>query len=97
MESAGIYRQRLRNNRGNTYLSGTDLNKGRTVFFGKFPDWDCKNLGFESQRKEGNPAERYPACHIDSPSGFKGETRKFPHVEREDYTKGRRGTPGTAP
>src|SRR3954451_3778167 len=49
IEGAGIYRQRLQNNRGNSYIEGVTETGENVTKYVIAPSWDCKNAGFENQ------------------------------------------------
>ena len=85
-ESLGIHRDRLSNNRGNTYpsplaLAGREGGGKRLIF----PNWDCKNTGVgEKDSTPGTPSGS-PGCFVEPPFEFQGRRTKFPHVEAQDY------------
>src|SRR3954449_8973221 len=68
IESAGIYRSRLANNRGNAYIEGTLLSSPNVTKNSIFPEWDCKNAGFEGPPQESqNPTQKHPGCWVAPP------------------------------
>src|SRR3954470_2520777 len=87
IESAGIYRSRLANNRGNAYIEGTLLSSANVTKNSIFPEWDCKNAGFEGPPQESsNPTQKRPGCWVAPPISFQGKLSKYPHAERDDYS-----------
>lgn len=80
-ESAAIFRQRIKSNRGNSYVAPTTLfgpTKAMLV-----PSWDCNNTGGEHP-----PTSQEPGCEVAKPFDFQGRLQtQFPHVEADDYTK----------
>src|SRR4051812_20676726 len=87
IEGAGIYRNRLANNRGDAYIEGTLLSSANVTKNSIFPEWDCKNAGFEGPPQESsNPTQKHPGCWVAPPISFQGKLSKYPHNEREDYS-----------
>jgi hypothetical protein len=79
-ESAAIYRQRLKTNRGNAYVGPVSL-FGETKAL-MTPSFDCDNTG------EHPPTKDEPGCQVDHNVNFQGRLQgRFPHVEAESYTK----------
>jgi phospholipid/cholesterol/gamma-HCH transport system substrate-binding protein len=83
-ESVATYRERLANNRGNTYFGPLDLvtppNRER---FPIFPNFDCRNTS-KGGEVEQNGDE--PACMVAPRQTFKNKLQaRFPHVEPEGY------------
>jgi phospholipid/cholesterol/gamma-HCH transport system substrate-binding protein len=80
-ESAAIYRQRLKTNRGNAYVGPQSL-FGETQAL-MTPSFDCRNTGGEHP-----PTADEPGCQVDKHIQFQGRLQgQFPHVEADDYTK----------
>ena len=73
-------------NRGNTYHNPLALVGRRVADQGIISAYDCKNTGDGQGDKPSN--ETSPACFVQGPYQFGGALRKFPHVEREDYSRG---------
>ena len=84
-ETVAVQPNRLSSNRGNAYINPLELVNPNIQQKGIIPNWDCKNAGGEKPATEG--AQGSPACYLQAPYPFSGETRKFPHVERRDYSK----------
>ena len=83
-ESAAMYRERIANNRGNTYLGPLDLvtppNRER---FPIFPNFDCRTTSTGGEVEQNGDV---PACMVAPRQTIKGKLQaRFPHVEREDY------------
>jgi len=70
---------RTADNRGSAYYRSGDLADPRNGERLAFPSFDCNNVGGEKERSDT------PACFLQTPSRFKGVTRRFPHVEAETY------------
>jgi hypothetical protein len=80
-ESAAIYRERLKTNRGNSYVAPESL-YGETQAL-LTPSWDCDNTSGEHP-----PTADEPGCQVDKNFEFQGRLQPhFPHVEAEDYSK----------
>jgi phospholipid/cholesterol/gamma-HCH transport system substrate-binding protein len=98
IEGAAIYRQRLPNNRGDSYIQGT-IEAGPDVTHNLIaPSWDCNNTGFgqgpprgvdpnDASNDSKNPTEKHPGCWVAPPISFQGKLTKYPRVERDDYSK----------
>ena len=89
-ETAAIHPNRLSSNRGNTYFNPLSLVGAEQSKRGINAAFDCKNTTPDGSDKEkpdtgGTPAT--PACFIQPPFNFQGKLLRFPHVEREDYSK----------
>jgi phospholipid/cholesterol/gamma-HCH transport system substrate-binding protein len=81
-ESAAIYRERLRSNRGNTYPGPLQLFGPKGGDYMVAPSTDCKNAGGERR-----PAGDDLGCHEPSPLEFGGRLQgRFPRVEAQDYS-----------
>jgi virulence factor Mce-like protein len=80
-ESAAIYRERIKTNRGNSYVSPTAL-YGPTESM-VTPSFDCNNTGGAHP-----PTKDEPGCSIDKSFEFQGRLQpRFPHVDGADYSK----------
>ena len=84
-ETASVHRDRLSSNRGNTYINPLSLVGPERAQRGIIDAYDCKNVSGE-QDKPSNADS--PSCFNQAPYQFQGALRKFPHVEREDYSRG---------
>ena len=83
-ESVAMYRERIANNRGNTYFGPKDLLSppGRERF-PIFANFDCRTTqtGGEQPQKGSDLA-----CFVTNRETFRGKLQeRFPHVEREEY------------
>ena len=91
LEAAGIYRQRLANNRGDSYIEGT-IEAGPEVTRNLIaPSWDCNNAGFTGPPQgvdDPNPANKHPGCWVAPPISFQRQLTKYPHVQADNYSKG---------
>jgi len=98
VEGAAIFRQRLPNNRGDSYIQGT-IESGKDVTTHMIaPSWDCNNTGFgegppqgvdlgDASKDSKNPLDKHPGCWAAPPISFQGKLTKYPRVERDDYSK----------
>jgi phospholipid/cholesterol/gamma-HCH transport system substrate-binding protein len=81
-ESAAIYRERLKSNRGNSYFGPGQLFEPKGGEFLLPPSTDCDNAGGEQ-----HPHGIDPGCHEAEPMHFGGRVQgRFPHVEAQDYS-----------
>ena len=90
-ESLGIHPRRLSTNRGNSYLPPVFTGK-KTASFRIFPNFDCKPSGGERRGEVGprGAGGSTPACFVADKMLLKGKRQgQFPHVEAENYKKGR--------
>ncbi|HVE67356.1 MAG TPA: hypothetical protein VNB64_02120, partial [Solirubrobacteraceae bacterium] len=72
--------QRLATNRHNPYLApGAQENYLR----GGLRAFDCRNLGNPQTVPVTPPGTGAPPCLVQPPWSFRGQTRAFPHVERD--------------
>jgi virulence factor Mce-like protein len=79
-ESAAIYRERVKTNRGNSYVSPTGLFGPTNSLL--TPSFDCKTSG------EHPPTADEPGCSVDKRFMFQGRLQgQFPHVDATDYSK----------
>jgi hypothetical protein len=85
-ETASVHPNRLEGNRGNTYINPLSLVGPDAAKRGIIAAFDCKNTAAGEGDKPDNSSS--PACFTQSPYQFGGALRKFPHVEREDYSRG---------
>ncbi len=83
-ETASVHPNRLESNRGNTYINPMSLVGPEIAKQGIIDSYDCKNTAAGEGDKPD--ASSSPACFTQPPYRFGGELRKFPHVEREDYS-----------
>jgi phospholipid/cholesterol/gamma-HCH transport system substrate-binding protein len=84
-ESAAIYPERLRTNRGQTYVGPEHLFGPEAMTYLMSPSSDCKNAGGETKPSDGTPG-----CWKAPPQEFGGRIQgDFPHIEAADYTKPR--------
>ena len=89
-ETAAIQPNRLSSNRGNTYINPLSLVGPDRAKKGIIDAYDCRNATADGSDKpdpnSGSP-QATPACFNQPPYQFQGKLTKFPHVEREDYSK----------
>jgi virulence factor Mce-like protein len=89
-ETAAVHPNRLGSNRGNTYINPLSLIGADQSKRGIIASYDCKNATPDGSDKpdpnSGSP-QPTPACFNQAPYAFRGRLTKFPHVEREDYSK----------
>jgi phospholipid/cholesterol/gamma-HCH transport system substrate-binding protein len=79
-ESAAIFKQRLKTNRGNSYVSPGSLFGPTTSLV--TPSFDCNNTGGEHP-----PTSSEPGCQVDPHMQFQGRLQpRFPHVEADSYS-----------
>jgi phospholipid/cholesterol/gamma-HCH transport system substrate-binding protein len=82
-ESAAIYPERMRNNRGQTYVGPEHLFGPQAMDYLISPSSDCRNAGGETKPSDGTPG-----CWKHEPGQFQGRLQgDFPHVEAADYSK----------
>jgi virulence factor Mce-like protein len=82
-ESAAIYPERLRTNRGSTYLGPSHLFGPQAYTHLIGPSTDCSNTNGDHGPENGEPG-----CWKHAASEFGGVMQgDFPHVEATDYTK----------
>jgi virulence factor Mce-like protein len=82
-ESAAIYPQRLRTNRGQTYVGPEHLFGEPAMRFLLSPSTDCRNAGGETEPSDGTLG-----CWKADGVRFQGRIQgDFPHIEAADYTK----------
>jgi phospholipid/cholesterol/gamma-HCH transport system substrate-binding protein len=89
-ETAAVHPNRLSSNRGNAYINPLSLIGPDQSRRGIIPAYDCRNATPDGSDKpdpnSGSP-QATPACFNQAPYAFQGRLTKFPHVEREDYSK----------
>ncbi len=83
-ETASIFPNRLESNRGNTYINPLSLIGRERSERGIIDAYDCKNTAAGEGDKPSNADS--PSCFTQAPYPFQGALRKFPRVEREDYS-----------
>jgi virulence factor Mce-like protein len=89
-ESAAIYPERIKSNRGNTYVNPGGLFGPKGGDFMISASSDCANAGGEKR-----PSGDELGCHEAPPLHFGGRLQgKFPHVEAIDYRRGGRAARG---
>jgi hypothetical protein len=82
-ESAAIYRERLRTNRGQAYVPPRNLFGPEAMTYLMSASSDCKNAGGETKPSDGTPG-----CWKAAPQEFGGRLQgDFPHIEAADYSK----------
>src|SRR3954467_14686227 len=98
IEGAGIYRSRLANNRGDAYIQGVVEGGPEVTKYSIAPSWDCNKTGFgegkpqgvseeDASKDDNKPGAKKPGCWVAPPIKFQGRLSKYPHVERDDYSK----------
>ena len=89
-ETAAIHPNRLSSNRGNAYINPLSLVGAERAKKGIIDAFDCRNATEDGSDKPdpntGTPTAT-PSCFNQAPYAFQGRLTKFPHVEREDYSK----------
>lgn len=96
-ETVAIWPTRLDTNRGNAYLGPTAGTGPDHAKYMILPSFDCKNTGKPTPFLTGTPpkdagpdahSRDMPSCFEQGPLPFPpGNTRKFPHIEKADYSK----------
>src|SRR3954454_1635742 len=88
-ESAAVFTSRLPSNRGNAYLSGTQLLGANRAKYNITPSTDCKNSPRgqfqrqENERTAGNPAnDPGPSCFVETLRG--AAASQIPHVQEKN-------------
>jgi virulence factor Mce-like protein len=87
-ETVAVHPERLSSNRGNTYvnpLEHTSAISAEAFKSGILASGDCRNAGGEKPATDGPTGS--PPCRVQKPYRFQGRLTRFPHVEREDYSK----------
>ena len=85
-ETVAVHPKRLGSNRGNAYINPLELVNPKLYETGVLPAFDCTNAGGEKEATEG--ASGSAACYEQTPFAWNGQQRRFPHVERRDYSAG---------
>jgi virulence factor Mce-like protein len=81
-ESAAIYPERIRTNRGETYVGPEHLFGEPAMKFLMQPSSDCRNTGGETAPSDGTPG-----CWKHAGANFQGRIQgDFPHIEAADYS-----------
>jgi virulence factor Mce-like protein len=75
-ETVAVYPNRLSSNRGNAYFNPLELTNPLIAEKSLLPAFDCKNV-------EPDDA----TCYVQEPFSWNGQSSKFPHVERRDYSE----------
>jgi phospholipid/cholesterol/gamma-HCH transport system substrate-binding protein len=83
-ETVSVHPNRLEGNRGNTYINPLSLTGPDAAKRGIIASFDCKNAAGGTDKPDNSES---PACFTQGPYQFGGALRKFPHIEREDYSK----------
>jgi phospholipid/cholesterol/gamma-HCH transport system substrate-binding protein len=84
-ESAAIYPERLRTNRGQTYVPPRGLFGPEAMTYLMSASSDCRNAGGETKPSDGTPG-----CWKAAPQEFGGRLQgDFPHIEAADYSQKR--------
>jgi phospholipid/cholesterol/gamma-HCH transport system substrate-binding protein len=81
-ESAAIYPQRLRSNRGQTYVPPRGLFGPEAMTYLMSASTDCRNAGGETRPSDGTPG-CWKAHGVEFQGRIQGD---FPHVEAADYS-----------
>ena len=86
-DTVSVHPNRREDNRGNTYINPLSLVGPERAAKGIIDAFDCKNVpGAGEGDKPDNTST--PSCFTQGPYQFQGALRKFPHIEREDYSRG---------
>jgi phospholipid/cholesterol/gamma-HCH transport system substrate-binding protein len=81
-ESAAIYPERLKSNRGQTYVGPRHLFGPPAMEYLMSPSSDCRNAGGETKPSDGTPG-----CWKHGGMEFQGRIQgDFPHIEPADYS-----------
>jgi ABC-type transporter Mla subunit MlaD len=84
-ESVAFYPTRLPSNRGNAYFNPLSLISPELAKTGIQASFDCDNAGGEKPEPGGVPPA--PACRTQKPREYRGTVARFPHIQRDDYSK----------
>jgi len=86
-ETLGIHRTRLSTNRGNTYLEPLFAANQRALESVIFPNWDCNNTGVGEKPPtiSSTPGQASPACFVQPPFNFQGQSEAFPRIDANNY------------
>jgi phospholipid/cholesterol/gamma-HCH transport system substrate-binding protein len=89
VETAAIWPDRPKTNRGNAYLGPTAGSGPEHAKYMILPSFDCNNAGGTRLTKIPQGGEKQtdddPSCFEQGP--LPGQTTKFPHIGRADYSK----------
>jgi len=87
-ESLAIAQQRASTNRGNSYFVPGELNPSpKQGEFSIFGNWDCKPSGGEVRGDQASGGTKI-GCWVGPGIKFQNRIQgKFPHIERESYSK----------
>ena len=86
-----LTRQRVRSNRGNSYLQNGAIQNTHSQRRQILPNWDCQPSGGEQGPGMGEPVAGFngnPACFVEGPIPFMQRSDRFPHVRRQSYGDG---------
>ncbi len=97
-ETVAVHPRRLSSNRGNAYIHPLNIVGPEQARKSIIPSFDCKNAGGDKEaesraakpRQSVNPPVGQmasPACTTQGPYRFQGRLQRFPHIEREDYSR----------
>ena len=84
-ETVAVYPTRSSSNRGNAYINPLSLVGPDAARRGIVASFDCRNAGGDKPPTDGPQGS--PACQTQKPFPFGGQLLRFPHVQREDYSK----------
>jgi virulence factor Mce-like protein len=88
LESAGIFRERIPQHRGNAYLSPSAYADPRRAQKMILPSWDCANTGRGEFTTRKRGTDDHPSCWVQGFPGWRGGgLARLPHIERADYSK----------
>ena len=86
-ETVGMYANRPAASRGNAYLNPGALSGQKRARAMMFPNFDCDNAGGERMTSVPDTSDA-PSCFVQDPPAWPpGNTRKYPHIDRADYSK----------
>jgi phospholipid/cholesterol/gamma-HCH transport system substrate-binding protein len=86
-ESVALAANRPAASRGNAYLNPGALSGQRRAQGMIFPNFDCDNAGGPRQTQAPDSSDA-PSCFVQDPPAWPpGNTSKYPHIGRADYSK----------
>jgi hypothetical protein len=86
-ETVGMYANRPPASRGNAYLNPGALSGQKRAQGMIFPSFDCANAGGERQTATPDSSDA-PSCFVQDPPAWPpGNTSRYPHVDKADYSK----------
>ena len=86
-ETVAMYANRPSASRGNAYLNPGALSGQQRARAMIFPNFDCDNAGGQRMTAVPDTADA-PSCFVQQPPAWPpGNTRKYPHIDRADYSK----------